>query len=222
MVHEIIKTKYRIFLETLVFTLLIVSIGFFMGYLVEYGRIANVAKDYKNFEVSALDLRLQNYYYQIMDQAFCDKSIEQNFIFADDIYNEGLIIQKYENANKLSEDILLEKKRYVLLKTELWLNSILLKEKCNNPFHTVVYAYSQTDDLIKGAEQRSISETLREIKEDRGNEIILIPIAGDLGLDIVDLQLNVYNVTYLPSVIIDEETILKGYHPLSEIEKYLD
>jgi hypothetical protein len=193
-----------------------------MGFLIEYGRTASVINDYKSFEVSALDLRLQNYYYQIMGVASCDDAIEQNLIFADDIYEKGLLIQKYEDANKLSDDILVEKKRYVLLKTELWLNSILLKEKCGNDFHTVVYIYSQTDDLVKEAEQDSLSDVLGKIKEEKGNKIILIPIAGDIGLDIVDLQVRVYGIDYLPSVIIDEKTVLKGFQSKENIEKYLD
>lgn len=222
MVHEIVKSKYRIFIETLIFTLLILLVGFLMGFLVEYGRNAAVIRDYNNFEIDALDLRLQNYYYQIMDQASCDNAIEQNLIFAGNIYEKGMILQKYEDANKLSDDILLEKKKYVLLKTELWLNSVLLREKCGRNFHTVTYIYSQTDDLVKEAEQDSISDVLMEIKKEKGDNIILLPIAGDMGLDIVDMQLRVYDVDYLPSIIIDEKTVLEGFHNKDEILKYLN
>lgn len=222
MVHEIVTSKYRIFAETLFFTLLILLIGFLMGFLVEYGRTADAMNDYKEFEIEALDLRLQNYYYQTLDKASCESAIEQNFIFADKIYEKGLRIQKYEDANQLTEDILLEKKKYVLLKTELWLNSVLLKEKCGNPFQTIVYFYSQTDDLVKEAEQRVISETLWKIKESKKDNIILLPIAGDLGLDIVELQLKTYGVDSLPSVMIDEEHIFAGFHTEEELLKHVD
>jgi hypothetical protein len=222
MVHEIVKSKYRIFIETLFFTLLILLIGFLMGVLVEYSRTNRIISDYKNFEVGALDLRLQNYYYQIMDESLCKEAINQNIIFADEIYNEGLLIQKYEDSNDFSENLILEKKKYVLLKTELWFNSILLKQKCNKPFHTVVYIYSQTNDLIKEAEQDSISKTLQLIKEQKGNSIVLIPIAGDLDLGIVDTQLRTYNITYLPSIIINEKTILEGFHSKEDILKHLN
>jgi len=221
MVHEIVKSKYRIFIETLFFTLLILLIGFLMGVLIEYSRTNRIISDYKDFEVRVIDLRLQNYYYQIMDESTCKEAINQNLIFADDIYDEGLLIQKYEDANELSDDILLEKKKYVLLKTELWLNSILLKKKCPKSFHTVVYVYSQTEDLIKKTEQDSISNTLKKIKEERGNDIILIPIAGDLGLDIVETQLRVYNITYLPTILIDEKITLNGFQKEEDIKKYL-
>jgi hypothetical protein len=222
MVYQIMNSKYRVFLETLILTLLILFLGFLLGIYIESSRTGKIIADYKNFEITALDLKLQNYYYQIMNKASCDIAIEQNFIFADKLYEEGLTIEKYEQGNKLTDDILLEKKRYVLLKTELWLNSVLLKEKCKNPFHTVVYVYSQESNVLKDAEQRAISTTLEGIKEELGNKIVLIPIAGDLGLDAVSMQLKIYNVTYLPSVIIDEKYIIEGFVPESDFKKYLN
>jgi len=221
MVHQIIKSKYSLFAETMILTLLILIIGFALGMLVEYARTKSISDDYNEFEVTALDLKLQNYYYQIMDEASCDKALEQNLIFADQIYDTGLLLEKYEDANELSESILIEKKKYVLLKTELWLNSVLLREKCKGKFHTVVYFYTQYEDLIKRAEQKSISDILGKLKKEKGNNIILIPIAGDLGLDIVNFQKNIYNITYLPSILLDEKTLLEGFHSVEELEKYL-
>ena len=222
MVHQIVNYKYKAFVETLILTLLILLIGFFAGYFAESYRVNKVIENYKEFEIDVTDLRLQNYYFQIMNSASCEKAIKQNFIFADNIYQQGLMIEKYEQANELSEDILREKKKNILLKTELWLNSILLKEKCDIPFHTIVYVYSQEGNDIKKAEQDAISNTLRRLKEERGNEVILLPIAGNMGLDIVYMQLQVYDVTYLPSIIIDEKYVLEGFHEIEEIKGYLD
>jgi len=215
------KSKNIIFLEILVITLAILVIGFSIGFYVESFRTNSIINNYKKFEIEALDLRLQNYYYQIMDYTSCDNAIKQNLIFADNLYNKGLLIDKYEQANQITDDILLEKKRYVLLKTELWLNSILLKNKCGKPFHTLVYLYSQTQDKMKEAEQETISNVLKQVKDEKGNKVILLPIAGDLGLDIVNMQLRVYNITYLPSIIIDENSTLAGFHSKEEIESYL-
>ena len=107
------------------------------------------------------------------------------------------------------------------MKTELWLNSILLNKKCNNSFHTLVYLYSQNYNKAKEAEQQAISNVLKEIKDEKGNEVILLPIAGDLGIEIVSMQMKIYNVTYLPSIIIDEKTVLESFQSKEAIEKYL-
>jgi len=214
-------SKYKVFFESLVLSLLILMIGISLGFLIESNRLSKVTEEYKLFEISALDLRLQNYYYQIMDSASCDLAIKSNLKFADQLYSEGLVLEKYEQTEEFSENLLLSKKKYVLLKTELWLNSIVLKKKCKNSFHVVVYIYSQTDGFKKAAEQEIISKELKNLKDKYGNEIILIPIAGDIGLDSVDLQMQLYNVSYLPSTIIDEKYVLEGFHTVEELEKYL-
>ncbi len=221
MVYEIIKSRNKIFLDTLIVTLAILIIGFSIGYFVESFRVQQITDYYQNFEIEALDLKLQNYYYQIMDEASCTEAVNQNFIFADKLYNTGLVLEKYEEANQISSQLLTEKKRYVLLKTELWLNSILLKNKCNSSFHTIVYLYSQNYNKAKEAEQKTISDILGNVKAQQGNKVILLPIAGDLEIDSVNLQKRIYNITYLPSIIIDEKYILSGFASKEKINQYL-
>ena len=84
------SSKYRVFLESFLFTLVVFAIGFSLGYYVENSRNAAIEYNYQDNEIKALDLKLQNYYYQIMDESACEFAIEQNFVFADRIYNEGL------------------------------------------------------------------------------------------------------------------------------------
>jgi hypothetical protein len=223
MVYEIIRSrKLRIFLEVLFLTWLMVGGGLLLGVYLESNRADQVISQYKQLEIGALDLKLQNYYYQIMDKSSCTEAINQNFIFADKIYGEGLILEQYEKSQKLSNDLMLEQERYALLKTELWLNTILLKEKCSNPFHTVVYLFSQDNSPAMQAEQSAISKTLEQIKKERGNSIVLIPIAADLGLDSIEMQKRTYNITSLPSIIIDEKYVLPGFSSKEKINSYLN
>ncbi len=217
MVYEI-SDKKRVFLESLALTLIILIIGFSMGFYIEFNRTNKIIDSYNHHEIEALDLKLQNYYYQIMDSEACDSAIEQNFAFADDVYNKGLDIEKYVESNQLSQDIVREKRRYSLLKAELWLNSILLKEKCDRPFDTVVYmfAHDPGSNYIVN-QQKIMSNILKSVKEDKGNKIILIPLAGDMDLGVVELQKRLYNITELPSIIINEKIILQGYNAEDKI-----
>jgi hypothetical protein len=231
MVYKIINSKYRVFFDTFFLTLLIMVIGFSLGFYAEYYRTNAVIEKYKAYESKSLDLKLQNYYYQIMDRASCQEAIKQNFIFADDLYLDGLKLEQYEEQNQISDDILFEKRRYVLLKTELWLNSIILKEKCGDVFDTVVYIYSaDPSSNVKVAEQKVLSNILKDVKKDYGNDIILIPIAGDLKhvtqeedatIGIIDMQLRIYNISNLPSIIINEKEVLEGFHTVEDIESHL-
>ena len=197
-------------------------LGIFLGLFFEMYRVQSISDNYANYEIQSLDLKLQNYYYQIMDKNSCESAIEQNFIFADDLYKDGLRIEKYEEAEQLTKNIITEKKRYVLLKTELWLNSIILKEKCGNPFNTVVYFYSNNPDLTTDAQQDIISNILGEVKKNAGDKVVLLPIAGDIGLGIVDLQVRNYDINSFPAVLINENEVLYGVHDADEISGYLN
>jgi phosphomevalonate kinase len=217
-----IESKYRIFLESFMIAVIIFVAGFSLGFFVETFRTQKLINNYTEYEVQALDLKLQNYYYQIMDKSSCDAAIEQNFKFADDLYTNGLALGKAEETNQITNRLLSEKKRYVLLKTELWLNTVLLKNKCEAKFDTIVYIYSgDPANSAKVAEQKVISNILKDIKEEKGNKVVLLPIAGDLKLQAVELQKRVYNITSLPSLIINEQIVLEGYRSAREIKSYL-
>lgn len=222
MVYQIIDHKHSVFVEAFILTLIVFLVGFSLGYFVENYRTDKIIKEYKEYEVESLDLKLQNYYYQIMNRESCDSAIRQNFIFADKLYSKGLVLEKYEEANQISDELTLEKKRYVLLKTELWLNTLLLKEKCDAQFTTIVYFYSaDPGNSARVAEQRVISNVLKTVKERHGNQVILLPIAGDMKLDAVSLQRDVYNIERLPSVLINEKDVLEGFSSVDDIEKFI-
>jgi hypothetical protein len=221
MVYKIINNRYRPIIESFILAVVIFLIGFSIGFYIENSRLTQVTDQYNANEIQALDLKLQDYYYQIMSSSSCQTAIEQNFIFADNLYNQGLELEKYEDASKISDSLKVEKERYVLLKTELWLNSILLKQKCKNPFDTVVYFYINNPGAQEDAEQQVISNILQTVKKEKGDTFVLLPIAGDMGLGAVDLQMRNYNITSLPAVLINEKTVLYGFHTPEDIEKYL-
>lgn len=222
MVHQIINNRFRVFVESFFVAAAILLIGFSLGYFVESYRSDSIIADYKTAEVELLDLKLQNYFFQTLDNASCDFAFQQQLIFADKLYSEGLRIENLEEANQLTDTLRLEKRRYVLLKSELWLNVQLLKARCNLPIDTLVYFYSgDPHDTKLVAQQKIISNILKDLKEKKGNSLILLPLAGDLHLGAIDLQTYRYNVSMFPTILINERNRLEGYHSLLEIESYL-
>jgi hypothetical protein len=203
--------------------MIIFILGLSIGLIIENSRLSKVIDDNRDNEIDALDLKLQNYYYQIMDDTTCDLAFKQNLIFSDKLYNEGLEIEKFEEFNQITDRLKAEKKRYVLLKLELWLNMITLREKCGDDFDIIVYFYSNdpsNSEIV--AQQKIISNILKDIKEEFGNNVILIPIAGDLDLGIVDLQKKVYNVNSLPSILINEQYLIEGFESKDKIISYFN
>jgi len=213
--------KYTL-LYALILTFVVFNIGIFMGYMLESSRVDKINKLYLEAEMELLDQRIQKDAAEIIDFD-CDILVEENINFADKVYEEALIIQRYEDANRINQDIIFQHKRYDLLRTLFWINSMRIKEKCNSDYHNIVYFYQYNNPSIEQeSKQRFFSNLLFQIKEKFGNSIMLIPIAADNDISSINLLLDKYGIEELPVLLIDEDTKITNLESMEDIEKYLN
>jgi len=173
-------------------------------------------------EMEILDQKIQENALDIIDFD-CEILVQNNIDFADRIFEEAQKIDNYEKANRINQDIIFQHKRYDLLRTLFWINSIKIKEKCNSDYHTIVYLYQYNEPTFdQKAKQRVFSKLLTEIKVAKGRDVMLIPIAADNGLPSINLLVEAYGVDVLPTILIDEDIILSELSSAEEIEKYLN
>ena len=216
-----LKNQKYIFLYALILTFVIFNFGIFMGYMLESSRVNKINTFYLEAEMELLDQRIQKDALELIELD-CELLVQENINFADKIYEEALLIQKYEDANRINKDVIFQHKRYDLLRTLFWINSMRIKEKCNSDYHNLVYFYQYNDpSLEQGAKQRFFSNLLLEIKQEYGDKVMLIPIAADNNLPSINLLLNKYNVTELPTILIDEDIIITDLESMEDITNYL-
>lgn len=214
--------KYT-FLWALILTLIVFNIGIFLGYQLEKSRINKINELYAETDLYLLDQRIQADAFDAVTLN-CDSALEENIKFADKIYEDARKIQKYESANQITAPIITEHKKYDLLRTLFWINSIKIKQKCSFNYHNVVYLYKyNTPTLDQVAKQRTWSNLLFELKQEKAEKIMLIPIAGDNELPSVSLLMDKYGIKEeeLPVILIDERTKITEITDRSEIESYL-
>ncbi len=212
----------HIFWQALIVALIMFNFGIFMGYMLEKSRIEKIDVLYAESELQLFDARVQT------DIAFlkdidCNILIKENLKFADRIYEEAKILQKYEDASRISDALILRHKKYDLLRTQAWLNSINLKEKCNASHKIVVYLYEYSRELgieLK-AKQNIFSRKLADIKEKFGDAVLLLPIAGNINISSINILRSRYNLTELPTILIEEKVKISTLDELKEIENYL-
>ncbi|MDP2628660.1 MAG: hypothetical protein Q8P15_02055 [Nanoarchaeota archaeon] len=213
--------KY-VFLQALIITIVVFNIGVFLGYKLEASRIDKINEWYLESEMELLDQRIQEIALDLVDLN-CDAVIQENINFADRIFQEALTIRDYEEANKINSDIIFQHKRYDLLRTLFWMESMKIKEKCNADYHNIVYLYQYNNvPLEKDAAQDVFSNFLSQIKQEKGNNVMLIPIAADNDLPSVNLLLDRYNITELPVIFVDEKYKFESIDSLQNIKDYLN
>lgn len=208
--------------KALVWTVVLFLIGVSLGVFIESWRTQSVKDRYEELEFELLDAKLRTDFYRLMEQDFCSIAIDDNLEFSDRIYEEGKKIDVYEKFNRLGDGLREEKQKYTLLKTEFWLNSILLKERCNADYSTVVYFYKDEPLTDEEKQMQNVqSRILGELKAKYGADIMMIPLPIDLGASVVDSFVLFHDIDTVPTVLINEEIKLEGLHDLEEIEKLI-
>jgi len=216
------ESKNRnVFWQAFVLAVLIFGLGMLLGYVLELNRTSTIITLYQQTELDLMDNKIQDNIISLKT-IDCNGFFDELINFANGIYEQAKLLDKYDEANQLSQGIILQHKKYDLMRTDLWVNSIKLKEKCNSSFDTLVYFYEyDSKNLNTKSEQQAFSSKLSEIKSNMGNRIILIPIAGNLNMSSINYLMRVYNVTSLPAIIINEKFKIDSLEGLKEIENHL-
>lgn len=203
-------------------TIIIFGVGLLLGVLLENWRANQISDLYQQSEINLLDIKLQSEIYSL-EKFDCKTAIEENIIFADKIFEEAKILERYEFANRLTDSIKLQHKKYDLLRTDLFLNSIKIKQKCKNGYNEVVYFYQYSDlSIEKKAKQEIFSKILEELKNEKGYDILLIPIAGNNDITAVKLLLKEYSIIEFPTILINRNIKITNIQNAKEISKYFE
>ncbi len=213
-----VNTKHA-FWQALIFTIIIFGIGLLMGFFLENSRSDKIESNLLNSEINLLDQQIRDRGINQFNIS-CGDTKQSTFLFADKIYDEARQLEEYDSKSKFSDTLKILHKRYDLLRMILWMESIEMKEKCNEDYHTIVYLFDYASDNINTkAEQASISKVLIDIKNKYGNRILLIPIAANLDLESVNLVKEKYNISKAPIIIIDEKTVITELPTFNKLEK---
>jgi len=211
-----------IFWKAGIFTLIVFLLGVSLGFLLESNRINNIEDEYRKIEVEWADAKLLNSYYQTLNPFLCNAAVEENLDFADRVYREGLKLERYEKSNKLNGRLLIDKQKYALLKVEFWLNSILIKNKCNVGYVNLVYFYKDRPKDEEKVEQETQSIILRELKNEYGSDLMLIPLPLDLNISIINIMKKAHNISRTPALLVNEKVKLEGVYSLEKLNKIIE
>jgi len=219
------KSQKNVFWEALLVTIFIFGIGVLMGVVLENWRTAEISDLYQRTEVELLDVKLQTEIYSGGDFD-CDGAIEETLKFADEIFEEAKLLDRYEGARRLTDNLIVQHKKYDILRAMLFLNSVKIKESCNISYHNVVYFYKpgyEESRLDLRARQNVFSRLLGELKEKRGRDVFLIPIAVNEDVFSIKIILNKYDISEneLPVILIDENIKITDVQTVEELEEYL-
>jgi len=218
------KSQRHAFWQALVVTIAVFAIGIFSGVLLENWRTSKIDTLYQQAEIDLLDVKLQSEIYS-SGNFNCEFAKRENIEFANRIYEEAKILDRYETASRLTNALRLQHKKYDILRATLLLNSIKTREKCNASYSNVLYIYKYDEPRMDlKAKQNVFSRLLLELKQEKGDEVLLIPIAGNVGVSSIEMILDRYNVSQeeLPVILINEEIKIIDLQTIEELKAYFE
>ncbi len=211
-----LKSNKHVFWEALFVTIVIFLIGLFIGLFIENSRASDIQDYYTASEINLFDSLVIT---EMLKQGGldCDLVKNENLKFADKIYQEARLLEKYDESGKLSDSIKLLHKKYDLLRTLAWINNKEAIKQCQN-YDVIIYLYEYEPDSSKiKAEQIIWSEILSNVKRIMGGDLILIPIAADSELTSLNLMLSELKITTFPAVIINDKQVIHSLKSPEEI-----
>jgi len=214
-----VTKKQYLFLEALLVAAFLFSFGVLMGIFIENARVAGVSDNFAQLETEIMDARLLS---NLINQASCELAKSEIIAFADRVFWEAKTLDKFEASSEITETIKTQHKKYDLLRAMIWMNSINIKERCGHDYYNVVYIYDYADPgVAKRSKQQVVSNILGDIKDELGDDVLLISFAGNNNLPSIDLLRSAYNITELPTVLIDEEIKITDIQEKEDIRKHL-
>ncbi len=217
-----VKINYNDFWQAFIISLFIFGLGILIGVLFENWRESEINSLYEQSDAWLVDIKAQTAIYE-SGNFNCELAMQENFKFADKIYEEGLKLDQYEESRKLTLALKTQHMKYDALRVLLFLNSLEIKEKCNLTYHNVVYFYKYDNPRLDlNAKQRLFSELLGQLKDKQGDKILLIPMAADVDISSVNILLDKYEIDLdsLPVILIDEKIKVNDFKNLEELESY--
>ncbi len=217
-------SQKHVFWQALLITILIFSIGIVLGIVLENWRTSKISTLAENSQLDFLDIKLQSEIYS-NEEFNCEVAVNENFKFAEQIYEEAKMLDRYESASRLTEDLKLQHKKYDILRGMLLINSIKIKKQCNSDYYDIIYFYKyNSEDLDLKAKQKVFSRILEQVKETKGSDVLLIPIAADNDISSINLLLDKYNIKQeqLPAILINNKIKITEIQTVDDVLNYLN
>tara|TARA_Y100000310_G_scaffold162731_1_gene162670 strand:+ start:1487 stop:2158 length:672 start_codon:yes stop_codon:yes gene_type:complete len=219
--RKILKSQKNVFWEAAIIAIFIFGLGILSGLYIENSRTEKISNLYLQSEINLLDIEIQSRLLDL-ENTDCNEAINKNIEFGDQIFTDAKVLQKYEDASRMSASLEAQHRRYDLLRTLFWVNSIKIKQRCNASFHTLVYLYNYgAEDIEEVSEQGIFSRFLTQLKDEKGNKVILIPIAKNMDLSSLEILLSNYELGRT-SIILDENLVVSNLSDLEQIKQALE
>lgn len=198
------EISFKRYIIAAIITFLIFSLGIMLGLIMDYERLSYLEKTSKVEDLNYKSLQLQYLYITNLEntESSCSilKAALKNSI--EDLSYSLDQYEKYEKDSQINKkDYEIVARDYLLDNIRYWIFSKRTKEVCDNDVINVLYFYSLNTCPICNNQGTILSYFKAKLED----QILIFPINVDLDEDFIKILKLQYNVTSLPTIIINDD-----------------
>jgi hypothetical protein len=216
------KISTKIYIIAGILTLLIFIGGVAIGWVLDYNRVSIVQSQIDALQMDFQNLQLENSFAQTVgDNSTCSLYSSKAASLSAQTDQLASELNRFSNINQFQAQTLTSlKERYTLLNLEFWLQLTNLQKACGYNATTFLYFYAGTpnspcDDCIA---QGLVFDLLKRHAPDR---VMIFATDTNLDLGIVRSMVQTWNITSVPSIVVDGKYVLRGFTNQTTLQAYL-
>jgi len=124
-------------------------------------------------------------------------------------------LESYEREGKITEEYKTLKREYIRLSLRIWIIARKNYKNCNSNIVPVLYFYN--NDCKTCVRQGEIFDELKDEMKKIGKNLVVFPIDKDFDDDNVYLLKEYYNITSVPTAIIEDKVLTGETIPLNKL-----
>jgi thiol-disulfide isomerase/thioredoxin len=214
------KINIKIYLKAALLTFLVFITGIVIGWYLDESRVSFVKSKIDELEIGFSNLALEENFYRSIatdSRTLCNIYISKTNDLAFQAGKLGSYLESFREISKFGlHDIESLKNKYFVLNLQLWLYMRKLREECSYNATTILFFYTSVkkcDDCI------AQGIVLDQLKKKDPNKYMIFAIDFDSKLGIVNALRVYFNITQVPTLIINEKQKLEGFTSKQKLEE---
>lgn len=205
----------NILTKAIIVTTIVFILGLSTGLLISREQSTNFEDNMLLLKSSVEEAELQFLFLDVMKgNVSCTYMIKEAERLSKQTEGMADEVDKYERTEQISDQTFSAlKTKYTAILIKDWLMMEKIKQTCNGTYSTVLYFYSNKN--CAGCQEQGISLSYVKIK--MSENLMVFAIDSDVDLNIVSGLKEVYNVTVLPTLVINGE-IYQGFKSVEQFK----